>query len=501
MTQIPLQARFKQDIVRLRFGTGAYTRGLYVDGAVTATAYKASVQPFKDSGSEVLQRLREGDRTKKLIVIYTYPGTLRTMSEKPNNTRADLVYYEGEVYEVQKTNLWKGQILSHDEVWAVEFDPGELYPGEVPRDVSNVAVDGETISIYGLGSYLTGDPETAFTFYVDDVEITVTSDGIVGDYLDVVQFTADAVIYETSLVTYDYDGTLVSILTGQTTSVTGGSIDNRSTQINKTALAQAISDAGLLVEGDYTSESWAVLAAAVAAGQIVYDDLSATQSEVDAAAVDINDAIDALVLAPVSCYYGFNGYSQLVMSNDYRTGSRTLTSGTHYGLIAYPSTPLMVDFTTGIKVVGFLADMPSLPAGSSIMQIGFTNSATTWTTWSLDAVTQYDEGYGAYFAGLNCGDGSSIYTPISSWPALLCAQFDAANSTATLFVNGVRVGSVSYTPLSRRMQMKQTQYGISGGSIGLVVSGTIVTDAADIGPGEYDTGATDICGTPIPLPP
>jgi len=128
MTQIPLQSRFKQDFTRIRYSEGSYVDGRYIDGVMAATSYKGSIQPFVDKGSETIQRLAEGDRTKKIIVIYTYPGTLRTVDEK-NSYKADLVYYEGEVYEVQRVNRWSGQILTHDEVWGIECDSGVVIPG------------------------------------------------------------------------------------------------------------------------------------------------------------------------------------------------------------------------------------------------------------------------------------------------------------------------------------------------------------------------------------
>ena len=65
-------------------------------------------------------------------------------------------------------------------------------------------------------------------------------------------------------------------------------------QVDKTALQEAIAAAGALNEGDYTEESWAALAQALADAKAVNEDAAATQEEVDAAKDALNAAMDAL---------------------------------------------------------------------------------------------------------------------------------------------------------------------------------------------------------------
>lgn len=66
---------------------------------------------------------------------------------------------------------------------------------------------------------------------------------------------------------------------------------------DKTALAAAIKSASGLQEKSYTAASWKKLQTALAAAKKVNENASATQSEVDKAAKDLNDAIKGLVKA------------------------------------------------------------------------------------------------------------------------------------------------------------------------------------------------------------
>lgn len=70
---------------------------------------------------------------------------------------------------------------------------------------------------------------------------------------------------------------------------------------DKSGLTDALQAAGALDEAGYTPESWQPVADAVAAGEALQDDPFATQSEVDAAAQAITDAIAALVPVAAGC--------------------------------------------------------------------------------------------------------------------------------------------------------------------------------------------------------
>jgi hypothetical protein len=447
MTQIPLQSRFKQDIVRLRFDAGSYTRGLYVDGAVTATEYKASVQPFVDKGSEVLQRLREGDRTKKLIVIYTYPDTLRTASEKPNNTRADLVYYEGEVYEIQRVNRWKGQILSHDEVWGLEFDAGQLYPGEVPSDVSHVETNGTTVNIFGIGSYLTGSIASAFTLYVNGVETTFTPVQITGSYLGVVEIESDTVILSTDTVTFDYDGSLTSILTGDTDTVTGGVIVNRSTQT-----------AGYKLDDDGT-----------------------------------NTAL-------------FNEGWLETNSPSYNRAQYTLT-GTPQTLVALPSTldtaPGLVPLVEGVPLVcGFKIN--SVPTAGSLSECYFSlynygGSGSVLFNVSFgkssDVTTGEIKAQAGTFPPSVSQFGTSYLGELVGAKIAIEATLTAGSLVARVFVNGTLIGTSTGIATDGGM-FATMQVRDDTGSVGLVDIECVPTVAAGLNGtyGTFATGAKDMIG-------
>ncbi|WRS28508.1 sugar-binding protein [Oscillospiraceae bacterium MB08-C2-2] len=67
--------------------------------------------------------------------------------------------------------------------------------------------------------------------------------------------------------------------------------------VDKTNLNAAIAKASGLTEGEYTAESWAVLANALTAAQGVAADTAATQEAVDSAAQTLTQAIEALVKA------------------------------------------------------------------------------------------------------------------------------------------------------------------------------------------------------------
>lgn len=76
---------------------------------------------------------------------------------------------------------------------------------------------------------------------------------------------------------------------------------------DKEALEQALAAASMMDEDDYTPESWAVLAAAVAHGQELLGDRTASQEEVNDAAQAIVDAISDLVPVTIECLIPLSG--------------------------------------------------------------------------------------------------------------------------------------------------------------------------------------------------
>lgn len=190
MTQIPLQSRFKQDFYRVRYPVGAYVNGRYTVSSPTVAAYKGSIQPAVGRGSEVMTSMREGQRTKKIIIVYTYPDTLRTADER-TGTKADLVYFNNEMFEVQKVNRWTGQILTHDEVWAVESDASipNLYQARVELDDNNEVVNATS------SQHTVGVVESVDSNQIVDVQATVAlvGNGALEDSNQDINATGDAV--------------------------------------------------------------------------------------------------------------------------------------------------------------------------------------------------------------------------------------------------------------------------------------------------------------------
>ncbi|WP_455684173.1 alpha-glucosidase [Thomasclavelia sp.] len=89
-----------------------------------------------------------------------------------------------------------------------------------------------------------------------------------------------------------YQNTLTST---NTTSQTGFEIPGLEVSVNKELLLEAIKKAELIKEAEYTKESYQGLVIALNNGRNVYNDIDATQKEVDQATSKINESILALI--------------------------------------------------------------------------------------------------------------------------------------------------------------------------------------------------------------
>lgn len=89
-----------------------------------------------------------------------------------------------------------------------------------------------------------------------------------------------------------YQNTLTST---NTTSQTGFEIPGLEVSVNKELLLEAIKKAELIKEAEYTKESYQGLLIALNNGRNVYNDIDATQKEVDQATSKINESILALI--------------------------------------------------------------------------------------------------------------------------------------------------------------------------------------------------------------
>lgn len=79
-------------------------------------------------------------------------------------------------------------------------------------------------------------------------------------------------------------------------------LTNISSEVNKSELEEVVDSVSTLVESDYTSESWANLIDVLKTVNLVLSNESATQEEVDNAKVLLDEAIDALIKAPINVF-------------------------------------------------------------------------------------------------------------------------------------------------------------------------------------------------------
>lgn len=97
-----LISRFSEPFTVTRKAAGTYTNGTYSPGATTTLSAVGSIQPL--SGREQLS-LPELQRGKEIYKIYT-STELYTVDES-SAKKADLVSFQGKVFEVQKVEKWE----------------------------------------------------------------------------------------------------------------------------------------------------------------------------------------------------------------------------------------------------------------------------------------------------------------------------------------------------------------------------------------------------------
>lgn len=100
-----------------RQNPGSRVNGRWVDPEPTVFEMKVAVQP---ANPKELVHLPEGDRLRGSIKIYS-EAELRTANPR-TKTRADVVTYRGEDYEVKSTDLYAGFGLSAYKAIAVRLD-------------------------------------------------------------------------------------------------------------------------------------------------------------------------------------------------------------------------------------------------------------------------------------------------------------------------------------------------------------------------------------------
>jgi len=106
---------FSETVTFTRFEGGSYSGLDYVAGTTSTFDVEISLQPL--SGKELLQ-LPEGQRTKQTIKGYTETQLLT--ARESESKKADEFDYEGVTFEVHVVLPYKGDVLNHYKIIAVE---------------------------------------------------------------------------------------------------------------------------------------------------------------------------------------------------------------------------------------------------------------------------------------------------------------------------------------------------------------------------------------------
>lgn len=171
MSSIPKQGIIQyQSITRVRRSGGGWVNSRYVDGGEEVlSSILASVQNPTRKGSEVIKNLPEGERLDSWKVIYCEPAQFR-ISDDNTNTQSDLVIWDGWYWDVRKINSWSGQVLTHDQIYAVRTDRQYVPP---PFSIPTFSAYGGAFASYDgafVGELEGGpvpSPDEVFASYSD----------------------------------------------------------------------------------------------------------------------------------------------------------------------------------------------------------------------------------------------------------------------------------------------------------------------------------------------
>lgn len=105
--------------------------GMWVGGGYAPFTVIANVQPANRWNQQ--QQLKEGDRAKKSILILCYEGLVvaddrRDPKGNPQEkTKADLVLWKGQLWEVKVSEPYEMGVLDHWECIAVRVDDDSVF--------------------------------------------------------------------------------------------------------------------------------------------------------------------------------------------------------------------------------------------------------------------------------------------------------------------------------------------------------------------------------------
>lgn len=97
---------------------GSIVRGKWQEGAETVVEIVANVQPTKPHEMLVLP---EADRSKASIKVHSQ-SPLRTLLEGTGGHSADIIEWDGELWEVASVKRWQMGILDHYRAIAVRLE-------------------------------------------------------------------------------------------------------------------------------------------------------------------------------------------------------------------------------------------------------------------------------------------------------------------------------------------------------------------------------------------
>lgn len=101
----------KTPVTILRHTEGSYVDGEWVEGAETSVVIQANVHPFSDYQVSIMP---ESDRTKSWLWLFT-SDLVRQKKEGIGGWGGDRFYWDGDLYEVMKTENYRMSVVDHRE--------------------------------------------------------------------------------------------------------------------------------------------------------------------------------------------------------------------------------------------------------------------------------------------------------------------------------------------------------------------------------------------------
>lgn len=116
IAQFSLVKKIPVDITRS--SPGSYVAGEWVPGSTSIITIQANVHPFTDYQVMILP---ESDRTKSWLWVFS-ASELRQKKEGSSGYNGDRFTWNGEVYEVMKTQKYEMTVQDHFEAKAVRVE-------------------------------------------------------------------------------------------------------------------------------------------------------------------------------------------------------------------------------------------------------------------------------------------------------------------------------------------------------------------------------------------